>query len=321
MTPTHIRTKLSRCVPLGDLCQSNEYLPPGTNICQLCAYNCISCESHHNCSVCLYPYKLFSDSGLCFLYVPLDAYGDYTLISLISCTINCKICNSSSSCILCIPGFFILEGVCVNICPFVGYYYSPGYINECIKCHISCATCNGGSEYNCTSCAQGVGLLDYSHQCFLFCNLSSYYDITHMVCMGTIYIYYIYIACDSRCERCISANTCTKCRDHYIEINSECVLCSELLPENGFEELEDKSGCREKCGKGQNFGYYECDDSNLLDGDGAHRHVESRKGINVQSNLEQITLIFVILSLFLEIILFRLIRIIKCLLVLLGLFI
>ena len=48
----------------------------------------------------------------------------------------------------------------------------------------------------------------------------------------------------------------------------ECVLCSNLLPKNGFKEMDDHSGCTERCGKGLNLGHFECDDSNQIDGDG-----------------------------------------------------
>ena len=180
----HVRTNFSWCVPIT--CQSNEYLPPGTNICQPCANNCISCESHHNCSVCDPQYMLFSDSGLCFLSPPKGTYLHSTL-SLNSCPVNCKECTNSE-CTLCIQGLFLYEGNCLISCPLDAYYLGPN-TNQCIKCHSTCATCNGKTQYNCTSCPGQTALLDYSHQCLLFCNISSYLDTTHMLCKCNIYIY------------------------------------------------------------------------------------------------------------------------------------
>ena len=84
--------------------------------------------------------------------------------------------------------------------------------------------------------------------------------------------------CSPQCETCTSErpDRCTKCKKEYLEFLSDDIQCKSC---NDFVGLKKGSGyaCDGKilietlieiCGDGRHMGISECDDGNLLDGDG-----------------------------------------------------
>ena len=91
-----------------------------------------------------------------------------------------------------------------------------------------------------------------------------------------IYIYiYIYIECKPDCIGCTSEDNCISCQPWLVPIldpitsQLKCYNCEKLT---GYytrtNPLTRQKECSEICGDGLNLGEHECDDGNLLDGDG-----------------------------------------------------
>jgi len=88
--------------------------------------------------------------------------------------------------------------------------------------------------------------------------------------------------CNPKCVTCIgdTYNDCLICKSAYNPFlnpanaitSYSCKKCSEI---SGFTVMKnDSSKCVEICGDGFNLGYYECDDGNLIDGDGCSSDCE-----------------------------------------------
>ena len=68
-----------------------------------------------------------------------------------------------------------LNRKCVSFCPV--NYFSDIKSNRCTKCHSKCNECQGPSEYNCTSCQEGLIKLD-SNECVERCPIENGYFIS-----------------------------------------------------------------------------------------------------------------------------------------------
>ena len=88
------------------------------------------------------------------------------------------------------------------------------------------------------------------------------------------------------CNSCSgpTPNNCTSCNIDLIlqAINSEQSRCISCEDEIGFKTIindkTNRKSCREICGDGFNMGENECDDGNLLDGDGCSKDCKIEEG-------------------------------------------
>jgi cysteine-rich repeat protein len=72
---------------------------------------------------------------------------------------------------------------------------------------------------------------------------------------------------------------CLTCRPQHKFYEQTCLTCKD---QPGMTESPDPNyaGCIEICGDGFNFGMYECDDGNLVNGDGCDSKCFIEKGWN-----------------------------------------
>ncbi|CDW87619.1 UNKNOWN [Stylonychia lemnae] len=70
---------------------------------------------------------------------------------------------------------------------------------------------------------------------------------------------------------------CIKCALNYKIYNKKCTQC-DFIP--GFQSPMVNNNCYEVCGDSKNLGFHECDDGNLLNGDGCDENCMLEPGIN-----------------------------------------
>ena len=99
-----------------------------------------------------------------------------------------------------------------------------------------------------------------------------------------IYIY-IYIECNEKCNSCKGPDICLSCNSEYIleELtkNKE-LMCKKCEETEGLSTYTNNKSrvkeCKEICGDGINLGEYECDDGNLVNGDGCSNECKVESG-------------------------------------------
>ncbi|EAR85859.2 transmembrane protein, putative (macronuclear) [Tetrahymena thermophila SB210] len=268
--------------------------------CLQCEQNCDSCTNGVSCKKCSKNYNL--DGATCVQECSGSQYSQDQICK--NCPIqNCLKCKDNKVCVKCKPGYDIVNGICEISCTD-GQFRSlktlkctsclsgckvctsligcqecfPRYFGQqtCSKCDQSCYNCQGLSPNQCTSCDPQSNLFLYQNQCIPKCPNGYFNDTSSMSC----------VPCnDPNCKVCDKGtNTCSLCSDPdlYLVDNQTCSStcqqdhqnftknnikqCLKLSCPTGYYQVEDK--CKEICGDGLNFGEYQCDDGNNLNGDG-----------------------------------------------------
>ena len=153
-------------------------------------------------------------------------------------------------------GYYIFGTSCLETCPLG--YYPENVLKTCKACNPRCASCL--SDTFCTSCIDGPFQLN-NGECTYFTCLDTEYRVIKpsLSCYG----------CDSSCLTCQGKSQfdCLSCRSKDQLVAQQCLTCDE---QPGMTEPTDDSvsGCVEICGDGYNYGFYQCDDGNLINGDG-----------------------------------------------------
>lgn len=106
----------------------------------------------------------------------------------------------------------------------------------CTSCHPICKTCAGPSQYECLSCSTDQNRI----------SLKQSNNMVQCICDPFAYM-----------EPTDGSLNCVK------KTNESC--------DYGFIYIREKKSCIEICGDGKNFGMYQCDDGNLVDGDGCSK--------------------------------------------------
>jgi proprotein convertase subtilisin/kexin type 5 len=95
--------------------------------------------------------------------------------------------------------------------------------------------------------------------------------------------------CDPSCKTCegMSKFDCSSCKPQYLFRDNSCITC---IDQPGMTESSDPSfpGCLEICGDGFNYGKYECDDGNLLNGDGCDSKCKVEAGWKCEGGTEHV---------------------------------
>jgi len=233
--------ELNRCI---STCRFGEYTEAGG--CGTCLASCkYGCVRPTDCSLCTDP--------LCYQCITFD-------------TGSCVRCVAGASFIggicTCDPGLILAGGECKETCG-KGYYQSS---NRCVACGPGCERCN---SLACSMCKSS--LLLYQGLCT--CGPGMYIDSsTCQQCAPTC------LNCQSR------STTCTQCYtpNGYVLVNSTCQDCRNTTGYyDGTGAISQPKSlalrealnlvCMEICGDGRTLGQLECDDGNLIDGDGCSR--------------------------------------------------
>ena len=168
------------------------------------------------------------------------------------------------------------------------------YANEikrtCEMCSSSCkGGCTGGDNFSCFECNNNFIRGPLGNCIPIECNAGEYLDINNSGICKSIYLYiYIYIECNPNCLTCSgpTANNCTVCQPFLIPKKEnkdlECIKCENI---KGYYTKRDpvtkERGCVEICGDGIRI-EHECDDGNLIDGDGCSKDCKVEEGFNCE---------------------------------------
>lgn len=275
----------SSCDASADVCtacMAGFFQPEGSTDCVACNTYCASCEGvPSNCTSCSQNYYLYDKTCLVDCD-PIGFYKDTTNMRCEPCDDPlCSNCSTSvASCSTCIPEFFVNADLNVL---------------TCTKCHWTCYTCNGPNSDNCLSCNGFMYLLD--NECLPSCPDGTYKDSTTNQCES----------CSDRCLTCTgpSFTQCDKCNETagflsngasgcYPQVCGDGVVVGTEQCDTGEKNSiggcnstchiqvgwsctqtnrSQPSICTTICGDSLKIGSLlggteECDDGNVIDGDG-----------------------------------------------------
>ena len=189
------------------------------------------------------------------------------------CLSECAICSQLQNCTSCTKGYFLIneKNQCV-LPPFCPEGTYPEEVTRiCEPCHQICKTCRGPNHDQCIICNFVEGYVKkekaYISGCLkLYCSEGYFEEI---LLSGK----HVCTKCHETCFQCFGKlhTQCLICPKEKISIVNElgmiCTTCQDIHP--GYIGItEDPRNCSELCGDGRNMGILECDDGNLLDGDG-----------------------------------------------------
>ena len=186
-----------------------------------------------------------------------------------TCFLSCKNCsldNNDSNflqhnCIKCRENFYPSPENKSNCFPIVfkkSNWYFDSDISEFRFCHEGCSSCSGPSEFNCTSCSNGLYLDNNS--CKLNCTEGNYPVLKELINSN---FYFKCDECYKNCKTCFKGGNatemnCEKCKDNQIKYNNNCFDIADFSlkyfyePENNY----NLTSCYEK------FRLYIKEDSN-----------------------------------------------------------
>eukprot|EP01022_Parablepharisma_sp_SALTPOND_P036471 TRINITY_DN994_c0_g1_i1.p1 TRINITY_DN994_c0_g1~~TRINITY_DN994_c0_g1_i1.p1 ORF type:complete len:617 (+),score=12.97 TRINITY_DN994_c0_g1_i1:1501-3351(+) len=176
----------------------------------------------------------------------------------------------------CKKGLYLFQNGCVKNCPN-GTFASNGVCKSCKQ--VECEICIDGTYEGCIKCNTYEGYI-----------MSPVRMCVPMACPeGT---YFAPASSKPHCKPCNEAcltctgptsENCLECAQGYAQTNPfECKKCEEIYP--GTQWNEDNK-CSEICGDGINLGAFECDDGNLLNGDGCSSECRVEPGFACRRNI------------------------------------
>ncbi|OHS96483.1 hypothetical protein TRFO_37341 [Tritrichomonas foetus] len=208
--------------PICSKCNSSYYLDEENNICQNCHESCLSCTNgtEYDCIECSEDYimKETENGQICT-----------------KCKIeNCTTCNDNfTECIECDKDSVLVSPTLCQFCA------NGTYLNnsECVPCDKSCQTCDGGTNYDCITCAEGYtmktddnGTQFCSEKCIVPHCQNCIPD--QNVCNQFENNYYLE---NNQCKKCnIACETCTG------PSNGDCLTCNK---EEGYTFSKSKKYC------------------------------------------------------------------------------
>jgi len=169
-----------------------------------------------------------------------------SLIITLECHSNCHLCvdTTNINCPACSSSAFLLGGnECVSSCPY-------GYLED---------SAEGLCHFDTSTLLDPVDNTDVLNE---GCSQSQYYSAG---CFD----------CHSDCLTCTSwmATDCTSCPLGTYLSSGSCLTCDAI-----YMVLGSSGQCVENCGSGVNFGLKECDDGNIISGDGCSSSCEVEEG-------------------------------------------
>eukprot|EP00347_Sterkiella_histriomuscorum_P010294 403376857 len=258
----------------GLTCKLGQYKDDNTNQCSLCHYTCETCSAvgADKCTKCA---KGFLKRGS--YCVDKCADNEYEVNGECkSCDYRCSSCygTQNNQCYTCAEntitgqGYYYFDDTCLEKCP--DGYYQDNLLRACRKCNPRCATCI--SSTYCTSCIYGPFQLNNGECTYFTCLDTQYRAIRPQLSC---------FECDSTCLTCQGESSfdCLSCRPKDQFVAQQCLSCKE---QPGMTDPTDDSikGCVEICGDGFNYGSFQCDDGNILNGDGCSSKCVIEDGFN-----------------------------------------
>jgi len=238
-------------------CPAKFYTDSG--VCLPCDPHCKACSSKQNFCIngCEEPYlfkdnKCIPDCG--------DGYANNNG-TCEPCDKGCASCKYESKmkkCLRCDQNKFMFNNICIDDCPQGQFGNTEKGL--CEYCSSECKECFGKTFHECYSCNTIGGYMMVSENTCMFptCTSGSYYNATARECQN----------CPKECSECESYTNCTNCQKGYIFDYSH-TKCFDPCSKIGFTHKEGQ--CTEICGDARNMGILECDDGNLIDGDGCSK--------------------------------------------------
>ena len=208
-------------------------------------------------------------NGMCITVCPAGTYANLTQCE--NCSPNCKSCSGSAdNCSSCNLGFYFLADsfACVSFFDCPDGTYPDIVLRQCVQCSQECNTCIGPTNTNCKECnfAEGYGGLKTTGSCTkVTCPKGSFVNIDltmrNVICQ----------LCHPSCATCngFGPESCLKCAPKLNQVQGpNGILCKTCQQINIGYTTDAQGNCQEICGDGKNLGQYQCDDGNIINGDG-----------------------------------------------------
>ncbi|CAD8062024.1 unnamed protein product [Paramecium sonneborni] len=283
------------------------YYDVGDLNCKKCPSHCQTCLNEKTCITCNEDqYRILSiDNETCICqsgYFNLN-FQDTCGKCHTSC-LECKLNSKQEQCTRCpstrVPKFKDNGGDTIQFeCKCRRGYYES-YNQECSNCadylnpptnHYCYSNCGDSIVQWNEDCDDGNNIdRDTCYKCLHGNSFCFDYTCTECLagqCIGCIDGFYLtqeYICqpCNSSCKTCVDrANNCTDCII-YKQDNSGCLMCEQ---DQGFHIID--SQCISICGDGIQVEQEECDDGNIVNGDGCDQFCKIEQGFKCGSNCEE----------------------------------
>jgi len=198
------------------------------------------------------------------------------------CQAPCEACFSQNICKTCAPGNYLLfnSTQCSPACP--DKFFGDQLTHICKPCFFTCKTCVGESSTECLKCDIENGYTkdsDAVGDCKLAVCPDGFYSLLNLQ-SSRIECLKCHESC-AKCDRSDSPSYCLECKKPLFTVPNaipghyKCQKCEEYFA--GTTTGPDGK-CIEICGDGLNIGLLECDDGNLIDGDGCNSQCKIEDG-------------------------------------------
>lgn len=226
-----------------------------------CGASCSICDGN-KCASCTQEFSLQSGNGCICLNGYFDSDSSDAILNCQPCNADCFSCygSGSSKCITCADSSLVAyKGSCYySFCPS-GTYEDSGRV--CTNCNAACESCTDSGADKCLECNNGY--IQEGVNCLsLNCPTGEYLSPQDGNCYS----------CTEYCSVCDISSLCNQCDSTFVLGDDKKCRCS-------YEGYSIQSGfCKEICGDGINKGQVECDDGNIIDGDGCNINCEIEIG-------------------------------------------
>ncbi|KAM3134120.1 hypothetical protein pb186bvf_013741 [Paramecium bursaria] len=269
--------------------------------CELCDKRCLSCMKFSLCLSCHQDRQLDITTNSCNC-----PEGQYELINLLclNCNLSCKTCDNSQTCLscyqnrvlnnnkyVCADGYYLSGQDCLSCHNGLGLYYIECKLKNCFdgiwtpyeECDDNnqiikdgCSNCIIDSQYQCIN---RVGQQSFCFKCQQNCSICQY-DGSQIICNQCQQGYFLQqnlcTKCSELCQTCIDFQAnCLNCalQQQFPDINSRCQGCDQ-----GYYLKQDK--CIQICSDGIKTDQEDCDDGNLISGDGCDSNCSIEDGFH-----------------------------------------
>ena len=243
----------NKCVPF---CPERTYQTQekGINICNKCNPKCLTCSDAEYCLSCEEPLFLdylnkdFNENKIEGICVDKCSSG------YIEINRKCVACNESSKCnkckaedtsicLECKKGLYLLNDICVDVCP--DRYFVNSLANTCEPCLVTCNKCD--NNYECLECLNGLHFVEKtSNQMLNKCDVCSERNVViNGVCKECKV---------DNCKICDSNSEfiCSVCKSSFVMHNNICLIeCPKGMYKDEFNNCQN---CSANC--------LNCNDSN-----------------------------------------------------------
>ncbi|CAD8151440.1 unnamed protein product [Paramecium pentaurelia] len=306
---TECDTQIFRQLSKGKCVCQVGYYEDNQQICQKCNSNCYTCEQENICLSCdIQQNRILNTQQICICNL---GYFENQVNQCQTCHYSCIYCNQSdefnqcTSCpssrikssdkmnvfeCKCRKGYFdigILE--CISCKPYKNVIASHPCYSQCgdqiLQWNEECDDGNNDSRDGCVDCYYSTDRCSpnickkcYQGYCII-CN-DGYYLNKNNECER----------CSQSCITCInSSKNCLQCR--FLQADQTCKICDQ---EYGFQIKDNK--CQAVCGDNMIVDIEQCDDGNIIDGDGCNSQCMIEQGFICNPNCQIINPIIIILK-------------------------